>query len=56
MYSLYQIDAKNFNLIKIEEGTIGNLKVKMNSLKNTNKGNLYAIYCGNTLCTSMVNK
>lgn len=56
MYTLYSIDPKNFNLVKISEGGVGELRKNMNGLKNTNKGMLYAIYHGNKLVTSMVNK
>ncbi len=56
MYTLYSIDAKNFNMVKVEEGTIGELSKKMNSLKAVNKSMLYAIYAGNTLRSSMLNK
>lgn len=56
MYSLYSIDSKNFNMVKVKEGKVGELRLIMNAMKNTNKSNLYAIYCGNTLVTSMLNK
>ena len=56
MYTLYSIDPKNYNTVKIRDGGAGELRLLMNSLKNTNKGMMYALYRGHNLLSSMLNK
>lgn len=56
MYTLYQIQMPHLALTKIKDGDRGQLAKDMDSLKRSNKSNLYAIYRGNTLVTSMLNK